>query len=201
MSSLIIISAPSGTGKTSIVSALTESDSQLSLSVSHTTRRPRPNEVEGQDYYFVDRDIFQAMVNRGEFLESAEVYGNLYGTSHKWVKESLASGRDILMEIDYQGAQQVRKAFPQAISIFILPPSYAQLEERLKQRGQDDQKTISRRLANVREEVSHLNEFDYVVVNNELQEAIKDVNCIIKAERLKIMRQLINQRTLVAQFY
>lgn len=201
MSSLIIISAPSGTGKTSIVSALTESDSQLSLSVSHTTRRPRPNEVEGQDYYFVDRDIFQAMVNRGEFLESAEVYGNLYGTSHKWVKESLASGRDILMEIDYQGAQQVRKAFPQAISIFILPPSYTQLEERLKQRGQDDQKTISRRLANVREEVSHLNEFDYIVVNNELQEAIKDVNCIIKAERLRIMRQLINQRTLVAQFY
>ncbi len=201
MSSLIIISAPSGTGKTSIVSALTESDSQLSLSVSHTTRRPRPNEVEGQDYYFVDRDIFQAMVNRGEFLESAEVYGNLYGTSHKWVKECLASGRDILMEIDYQGAQQVRKAFPQAISIFILPPSYAQLEERLKQRGQDDQKTISRRLANVREEVSHLNEFDYVVVNNELQEAIKDVNCIIKAERLRIMRQLITQRTLVAQFY
>lgn len=201
MSSLIIISAPSGTGKTSIVSALTESDSQLSLSVSHTTRRPRPNEVEGQDYYFVDRDIFQAMVNRGEFLESAEVYGNLYGTSHKWVKECLSSGRDILMEIDYQGAQQVRKAFPQAISIFILPPSYAQLEERLKQRGQDDQKTISRRLANVREEVSHLNEFDYVVVNNELQEAIKDVNCIIKAERLRIMRQLINQRTLVAQFY
>lgn len=201
MSSLIIISAPSGTGKTSIVSALIESDSQLNLSISHTTRRPRPNEIEGQDYYFVDRDIFQAMVNRGEFLESAEVYGNLYGTSHKWVKESLASGRDILMEIDYQGAQQVRKAFPQAISIFILPPSYAQLEERLKQRGQDDQKTISRRLANVREEVSHLNEFDYVVVNNELQEAIKDVNCIIKAERLRIMRQLINQRTLVAQFY
>lgn len=201
MSSLIIISAPSGTGKTSIVNALTESDSQLSLSVSHTTRRPRPNEVEGQDYYFVDRDIFQTMVNRGEFLESAEVYGNLYGTSHKWVKESLASGRDILMEIDYQGAQQVRKAFPQAISIFILPPSYAQLEERLKQRGQDDQKTISRRLATVREEVSHLNEFDYVVINNELQEAIKDVNCIIRAERLRIMRQLINQRTLVAQFY
>ena len=201
MSSLIIISAPSGTGKTSIVSALTESDSQLSLSISHTTRRPRPNEVEGQDYYFVDRDVFQAMVNRGEFLESAEVYGNLYGTSHKWVKESLASGQDVLMEIDYQGAQQIRKAFPQAISIFILPPSYEQLEERLKQRGQDDQKTISRRLATVREEVSHLNEFDYVVINNDLQEAIQDVSCIIRAERLRIMRQLINQRTLVAQFY
>ncbi|MBK7353707.1 MAG: guanylate kinase [Nitrosomonas sp.] len=201
MSSLIIISAPSGTGKTSIVSALIESDSQLNLSISHTTRRPRPNEIEGQDYYFVDRDIFQAMVNRGEFLESAEVYGNLYGTSHKWVKESLASGHDVLMEIDHQGAQQIRKAFPQAISIFILPPSYAQLEERLKQRGQDDQKTISRRLASVREEVSHLNEFDYVVINNELQEAIKDVSCIIRAERLRIMRQLINQRTLVAQFY
>ncbi len=201
MSSLIIISAPSGTGKTSIVSALTESDSQLSLSISHTTRRPRPNEVEGQDYYFVDRDVFQAMVNRGEFLESAEVYGNLYGTSHKWVKESLASGQDVLMEIDYQGAQQIRKAFPQAISIFILPPSYEQLEERLKQRGQDDQKTISRRLATVREEVSHLNEFDYVVINNDLQEAIQDVSCIIRAERLRIMRQLLNQRTLVAQFY
>lgn len=201
MSSLIIISAPSGTGKTSIVSTLTESDSQLSLSISHTTRRPRPNEVEGQDYYFVDRDVFQAMVNRGEFLESAEVYGNLYGTSHKWVKESLASGQDVLMEIDYQGAQQIRKAFPQAISIFILPPSYEQLEERLKQRGQDDQKTISRRLATVREEVSHLNEFDYVVINNDLQEAIQDVSCIIRAERLRIMRQLLNQRTLVAQFY
>lgn len=201
MSSLIIISAPSGTGKTSIVSALTESDSQLSLSISHTTRRPRPNEVEGQDYYFVDRDVFQAMVNRGEFLESAEVYGNLYGTSHKWVKESLASGQDVLMEIDYQGAQQIRKAFPQAISIFILPPSYEQLEERLKQRGQDDQKTISRRLATVREEISHLNEFDYVVINNDLQEAIQDVSCIIRAERLRIMRQLLNQRTLVAQFY
>lgn len=105
------------------------------------------------------------------------------------------------MEIDHQGAQQIRKAFPQAISIFILPPSYAQLEERLKQRGQDDQKTISRRLASVREEVSHLNEFDYVVINNELQEAIKDVSCIIRAERLRIMRQLINQRTLIAQFY
>ena len=201
MSSLIIISAPSGTGKTSIVSALTESDSQLSLSISHTTRKPRPNEVEGQDYYFIGRYIFQAMANRGEFLESAEVYGNLYGTSHKWVKESLASGQDVLMEIDYQGAQQVRKTFPQVISIFILPPSYEQLEERLKQRGQDDQKTISRRLATVREEVSHLNEFDYVVINNELQEAIKDVKCIIRAERLRVMRQLLNQRTLVAQFY
>lgn len=201
MSSLIIISAPSGTGKTSIVSALTESDRQLSLSISHTTRKPRPNEVEGQDYYFIGRDIFQAMANRGEFLESAEVYGNLYGTSHKWVKESLASGQDVLMEIDYQGAQQVRKTFPQVISIFILPPSYEQLEERLKQRGQDDQKTISRRLATVREEVSHLNEFDYVVINNELQEAIKDVKCIIRAERLRVMRQLLNQRRLVAQFY
>lgn len=201
MSSFIIISAPSGTGKTSIVNALIEFDSQLSLSVSHTTRRPRPNEVEGQDYHFIDRDIFQAMTDRGEFLESAEVYGNLYGTSHQWIKESLASGRDVLMEIDYQGARQVRKIFPQAISIFILPPSYAQLEERLKQRGGDDQKTISRRLATVREEVSHLNEFDYVVINNELQEAIKDVNCIIRAERLRVMRQLINQRTLVAQFY
>lgn len=201
MSSLIIISAPSGTGKTSIVSALTESDSQLSLSISHTTRRPRPNEIDGQDYYFVDRDVFQTMLSRGEFLESAEVYGNLYGTSHKWVKESLASGQDVLMEIDFQGAQQVRKIFPQAISIFILPPSYEKLEERLKQRGQDDQKTISRRLASAREEVSHLNEFDYVVVNGDLQEAIKDVSCIIRAERLRIMRQLVNQRTLVAQFY
>lgn len=201
MSSLIIISAPSGTGKTSIVSALTESDSQLSLSISHTTRRPRPNEIDGQDYYFVDRDVFQTMLSRGEFLESAEVYGNLYGTSHKWVKESLASGQDVLMEIDFQGAQQVRKIFPQAISIFILPPSYEKLEERLKQRGQDDQKTISRRLASAREEVSHLNEFDYVVVNGDLQEAIKDVSCIIRAERLRIMRQLVNHRTLVAQFY
>lgn len=200
MSSLFIVSAPSGAGKTSLVKALLETGIDLNLSVSHTTRQPRPSEVDGQDYFFVSRDRFKQMLARGEFLENAEVYGNLYGTSHYWVKETLAAGKDVLMEIDCQGAQQVRQVFPQAVSIFILPPSLASLEARLKQRGQDDPDIIARRLAAAREEVNQVSKFDYVVINNELGEALKDICCIIRAERLRIMRQLIKQRALVAQF-
>lgn len=200
MGSLFIVSAPSGTGKTSLVKALLQTGINLNLSISHTTRQPRPNEVNGQDYFFVSRDVFKQMLERGEFLENAEVYGNLYGTSRQWVKKTLASDQDVLMEIDCQGAQQVRQVFPQAVSIFILPPSLASLEARLKQRGQDDPEIIARRLAAAREEVSQVSKFDYVVINDQLDEALKDICCIIRAERLKIAHQLIRQRALVAQF-
>lgn len=194
------MSAPSGAGKTSLIKALLQTDINLNLSISHTTRPPRPNEVNGQDYFFVNRDIFQQMLERGEFLENAEVYGNLYGTSQYWIKETLASDQDVLMEIDCQGAEQVRQVFPQAVSIFILPPSLASLEARLKQRGQDDPEIIARRLAAVREEVSQVSKFDYVVINNELEEALKDICCIIRTERLKVAYQLVKQHALVAQF-
>lgn len=200
MSSLFIISAPSGAGKTSLIKALLQASINLSLSISHTTRQPRSNEINGQDYFFVSRDIFKQMLERGEFLESAEVYGNLYGTSQHWVEETMALGQDVLMEIDCQGAQQIRQVFPQAVSIFILPPSLALLEDRLKQRRQDDPETIVRRLRAAREEVSQVDKFDYAVINNELDEALKDICCIIRAERLKIMHQLVKQRALVAQF-
>lgn len=200
MSSLFIISAPSGAGKTSLIKALLQTRIGLSLSISHTTRQPRPNEINGQDYFFVGRDIFNQMLERGEFLESAEVYGNLYGTSQHWVKETMASGQDVLMEIDCQGAQQVRQIFPEAVSIFILPPSLASLETRLRQRGQDDPGIIARRLEAAREEVNQVNKFNYVVINNELDEALKDICCIIRAERLRITRQLATQQVLLAQF-
>ncbi|AKH38827.1 MULTISPECIES: guanylate kinase [Nitrosomonas] len=200
MSSLFIISAPSGAGKTSLIKALLQTRMGLSLSISHTTRQPRPNEINGQDYFFIDRDIFNQMLERGEFLESAEVYGNLYGTSHHWVKETMASGQDVLMEIDCQGTQQVRQIFPEAVSIFILPPSLESLKARLQQRGQDDPVAIARRLKAVREEVGQVNKFDYAVVNNELDKALKDICCIIRAERLRMMHQLVKQHTLLAQF-
>ncbi|SDW57760.1 guanylate kinase [Nitrosomonas communis] len=200
MSSLFIISAPSGAGKTSLIKALLQTRMGLSLSISHTTRQPRPNEINGQDYFFIDRDIFNQMLERGEFLESAEVYGNLYGTSHHWVKETMVSGQDVLMEIDCQGAQQVRQIFPEAVSIFILPPSLESLKARLQQRGQDDPVAIARRLKAVREEVGQVNKFDYAVVNNELDEALKDICCIIRAERLRMMHQLVKQHALLAQF-
>ncbi|SDH68351.1 MULTISPECIES: guanylate kinase [unclassified Nitrosomonas] len=200
MSSLFIISAPSGAGKTSLIKALLQTSINLSLSISHTTRQPRSNEVNGQDYFFVSRDVFKQMLERGEFLESAEVYGNLYGTSQHWVEETMALGQDVLMEIDCQGAQQIRQVFPQAVSIFILPPSLALLEARLKQRRQDDPETIARRLEAAREEIKQVNRFDYAVINNELDEALKDICCVIRAERLRIMHQLVKQRALVAQF-
>ncbi len=200
MSGLFIISAPSGAGKTSLIKALLQTSINLSLSISYTTRQPRSNEVNGKDYFFVSRDIFKQMLAKGEFLESAEVYGNLYGTSQHWVEETMALGQDVLMEIDCQGAQQIRQVFPQAVSIFILPPSLALLEDRLKQRRQDDPETIVRRLRAAREEVSQVDKFDYAVINNELDEALKDICCIIRAERLKIMHQLVKQRALVAQF-
>jgi len=188
---LFIVSAPSGAGKSSLVSAALAEDKGLALSVSYTTRPPRAGEVNGREYRFVDRKTFDSMLERGEFLESAEVHGNRYGTSQKWIAEARAKGLDILLEIDWQGAQQVRKAFPDAVSIFILPPPpvLKELERRLRGRGQDTEEAIERRLRDAREEISHVAEFDYVIINKEFEEARRDLTAVVRAARLNLSRQ------------
>ncbi|MDR4516480.1 MAG: guanylate kinase [Nitrosomonas sp.] len=196
---LFIISAPSGAGKTSIIRTLLNKDPYLSLSISYTSRQPRSGEVNGRDYHFVSKQTFRQMQAQGEFLESAEVYGNLYGTSQKWINEAIASGQDILLEIDCQGAEQVRKFFPQAIGIFILPPSGKVLEQRLMARDQDHVDVIRKRLDAAREEVSHVNEFDYVIINDELDNAVNNLVSIVNAERLRRDRQVKNYQTLITQ--
>lgn len=196
---LFIITAPSGTGKTSLVRALLQSDSNITLSISHTSRPPRSDEINGRDYHFISKPDFEEMQAHGEFLESAVVYGNLYGTSQQWINEAISSGKDILLEIDCQGAKQVRKFFPQSIGIFILPPSSDTLAKRLKTRGQDNSEIIKQRLTAVREEVSHICEFDYAIINDRLEDALKDLVSIVEAERLKITRQLINHHDLITQ--
>ncbi len=196
---LFVISAPSGAGKTSLVKALLEHDAGLSLSISYTSRPPRSGEVEGRDYHFVSKETFTQMQAQGEFLESAEVYGNSYGTSQQWINKTIETGQDILLEIDCQGAAQIRKSFPEAIGVFILPPSDKVLAERLITRGQDGADVIQRRLEAAREEVSHVNEFDYVIINEKLAVAISDLISIVKAERLKRERQIIKHRALIAQ--
>lgn len=196
---LFIISAPSGAGKTSLVKSLLQSDLGLNLSISHTTRSPRSSEVDGEDYHFVSRETFQRMLNNGEFLESAEVYGNFYGTSEKWIHEKISAGQDIVLEIDCQGAKQVQRIFTRSIGIFILPPSLEALAIRLNSRGQDDPEVIQKRLAAAREEVSHIHDFDYIVINNQLEYALHELVCIIKAERLRKHRQLIKYHALISQ--
>jgi guanylate kinase len=188
---LFIVSAPSGAGKSSLVSAALAEDKGLALSVSYTTRPPRAGEVNGREYHFVDRKTFDSMLERGEFLESAEVHGNRYGTSQKWIAEARAKGLDILLEIDWQGAQQVRKAFPDVVSIFILPPPpvLKELERRLRGRGQDPEEAIQRRLRDAREEISHVAEFDYVIINKEFEEARRDLTAVVRAARLNLSRQ------------
>ncbi|SEM85114.1 guanylate kinase [Nitrosomonas marina] len=196
---LFIISAPSGTGKTSLIRALLKRDTHLKLSISYTSRPRRPAEVEGRDYHFISEDIFKQMQIRGEFLECAEVYGNLYGTSKKWIDAAIAAGQDIVLEIDCQGAAQVRRFFSNAIGIFILPPSCTTLEKRLVSRDQDEADVIKKRLEAVREEVSHVNEFDYVIINDELEKAANNLVCIVNAERLRRERQIKKHQTLITQ--
>ncbi|SEG05731.1 guanylate kinase [Nitrosomonas ureae] len=196
---LFIISAPSGAGKTSLVRELLQSGLNLSLSISHTTRPPRNGEINGRDYHFVNEEKFKQMLFDGEFVESAEVYGNLYGTSQHWLNDAMTSGQDILLEIDCQGAKQIQKIFPHSVGIFILPPSVEALATRLKTRAQDDSKVIKKRLMAAREEVNHIAEFDYIIVNNNLDEALSDLICIVKAECLKTERQIMRHQALVAQ--
>ena len=195
--SVFIVSAPSGAGKTSLVRALLEADPLVKLSISYTTRAPRPGEVEGQHYHFVDLNTFMVMLNRGDFLESAEVYGNHYGTSQRWIETQLAHGLDILLEIDWQGAMQVRKLMPQAISIFILPPSIAALKGRLTSRAQDADEVIARRVAAAREDMSHVGEFDYVIINDDFAIAAAELQAVVKASRLQLAKQMARHRALI----
>lgn len=187
---LFVVTAPSGAGKTSLIRALLERDRDLALSVSYTTRAPRPGEQDGREYHFVDLPRFQAMLERGEFLESAEVHGHRYGTSQRVIESTRASGKDLLLEIDWQGAEQVRRLHPDCIGIFILPPSMAELERRLRARGQDADAVIRRRLQNAAEEMTHAVEFKYAIINNNFDDALKDLGAVVRAERQVTARQL-----------
>jgi guanylate kinase len=196
---IFVITAPSGAGKTTLVLALLAAEPTVQLSVSYTTRSPRPGEVDGKDYHFASREQFMEMSERGDFLEHAEVHGNLYGTSQTWINEAVAGGRDLLLEIDWQGAQQVRRIYPDAIGVFILPPSAAILERRLRNRGKDSDTAIAQRLANARDEIAHLEEFDYVIVNEHIDEAVRDIVGIVRSERNRMTRQVSKHLELVAE--
>jgi guanylate kinase len=182
---LYIVAAPSGAGKSSLVNALLEREPGIVLSVSHTTRPPRPGDVDGQHYHFVNRGVFERLVADGAFIEHAEVFGNFYGTSRAAVEPLLAQGRDVLLEIDWQGAQQVRKMLPDSVSVFILPPSREELERRLRTRAADNAQTIARRLAESREEIAHAGDFEYIIVNDQFADALADLRAIVTARRLR----------------
>jgi len=187
---IFVVTAPSGAGKTSLVRALLEADQQVQLSISYTTRAPRPGEIDGKDYHFVDEKTFLEMLERSDFLESAQVYGNRYGTSQPWIESVIGSGADILLEIDWQGAAQVRRIFPEAIGIFILPPSLEALTERLQGRGSDSAEVIARRLAAARDDIGHVEEFDYVIINDDFNTALQELLTVVRAQRLVATRQL-----------
>jgi guanylate kinase len=182
---LFVVTAPSGAGKSSLIDALLKSDASLRLSISYTTREPRPGEKDGREYHFVDQKTFLAMRERGEFLESAEVHGNYYGTSKQVIRDTLERGQDLILEIDWQGARQVRALYPGCVGIFILPPSMEELERRLRGRGQDSEEVIRRRLANAREELEHQREFEYAIINKDFEAAKGELAEIIRNERAK----------------
>ncbi|WP_298009856.1 guanylate kinase [uncultured Aquabacterium sp.] len=190
---LFVVSAPSGTGKSSLVKALLELDSRLQVSVSHTTRKPRGQEQHGREYWFVSKDEFNAMVEHGDFFEHAEVHGNCYGTSRKAIEERIQHGEDVVLEIDWQGALQIKQIFPTAILIFILPPSYEELLQRLNRRGEDAPDVIDVRMANARIEVAQAQHFDFVVVNALFESALFDLKAIVHAQRLKYAAQRRNK--------
>jgi guanylate kinase len=189
--SMILVVAPSGAGKSSLVSALLTTDPTLALSVSFTTRSPRPGETEGINYHFISEEEFLSRKEQGDFLEWAFVHGNYYGTSRSWIMEKMEQGQDVILEIDWQGAQQIQKIVPQAIWVFILPPSLKTLQERLQNRGQDDEQTIQRRIQAAHEELSHLSEANYLVVNDLFQAALFELRQIISASRLRTPPQLL----------
>jgi guanylate kinase len=182
---LYIVAAPSGAGKSSIVNACLARDGNIRLSISFTSRKPRPGERHAEHYHFIGRDEFQRMIEGGEFFEHALVHGDWKGTARQSVEPQLAAGRDVLLEIDWQGARQVREKVPDAVSIFILPPSRAALEERMRKRGQDSEAVMAQRLAAAREEMSHFDEFDYVIVNEHFETAVEEMCAIFVASRLR----------------
>jgi guanylate kinase len=195
---LFVLAAPSGGGKTSLVRALLEREPGMRLSVSYTTRSPRPGEKDGVDYHFVDEAKFNALMAGGEFLEHAFVHGNWYATSATWLRHEVEAGHDMLLEIDWQGARQVRHLMPGAVLIFILPPSLASLRERLEKRGQDSPEIITRRLDAAREEMRHCGEFDYVIMNQDFARAVDDLSVIVRAARLAASRQQARHSALIA---
>lgn len=194
---LFVIAAPSGAGKTSLVKALSESISDLKISVSHTTRKMRPGEINGQDYFFVDSTEFQKMVENKAFLEHAVVFGNYYGTSKQWVCDQLALGMDVILEIDWQGAHQIQQLFSQAILIFILPPSMETLKKRLEARQQDNMETIAERMEAAQDDIRHYDEFDYLVVNDQFDVALHELKNIVYAARSETSIQIAKQATLL----
>ena len=195
---LFCVAAPSGAGKSSLVKALLELDSHLDVSVSHTTRAPRGQERNGREYWFIDEPAFRAMVERGEFFEWAEVHGNLYGTSRKAIEERLARGEDVVLEIDWQGAMQIKQLFPHAVLIFILPPSWDELRQRLQRRGEDGPAVIDKRMANARVEVAQARHFDFVIINALFETALFDLKTVVHSQRLRYAAQLRNRSQVFA---
>lgn len=197
--SMLMVVAPSGAGKSSLVNALLEKDPSLQLSVSCTTRDPRPGEQDGREYHFLSKEEFLKRQAAGDFLESAEVHGNFYGTSKSWIESQMAVGKDVILEIDWQGARQVQKIIPNAIWIFILPPSIQSLEDRLRKRAQDDEATIERRVAAAREELTHVGEANYLVINDLFEAALFELRQIISASRLRAGPQLERHKNLAQE--
>lgn len=194
---LFIFSAPSGAGKTSLVKALLDCTSHIGVSVSHTTRAPRPGEENGKDYNFVSVEEFRQLIGDNAFLEHAQVFDNYYGTSQHWVENELSAGRDVILEIDWQGAAQVRHLMPDAVSVFILPPSIEELEQRLSGRGQDSAETIARRMQDAQSEMSHYGEFDYLIVNDEFDNALQELRAVVVARRHRLAAQQVRHQSML----
>lgn len=196
---LYVVSAPSGTGKTTLVKALVDSIPGITVSISHTTRPKRPAEMHGINYYFLTEPEFERMVEANDFLEHATVFGHSYGTSRRWVEETLAKGQDVILEIDWQGCQQIQQLFPQSISIFILPPSVTDLYQRLIKRNQDNPAIVKQRIADVKETTRHINEYDYIILNDDFTDALNDLKTIVQSGRLIQKRQTIKFADLLTQ--
>ena len=197
---LFVVVAPSGAGKTSLVDALLKAEPNVRLSMSYTTRPAREGEKDGVDYCFVTREKFESMIAAGEFLEHANVYGNYYGTSRRWIESELSGDHDVLLEIDWQGAQQVRRLFPHMAGIFILPPSLEELRKRLKSRGKDSPETIEKRMASARDEISHVLEFEYIIVNEHFEAALADLVAVVRAARVSRAQQSVRFAALIDEF-
>ena len=197
---LFVVFAPSGAGKTSLVNELLKREPNIHLSISYTTRAPREGEEHGREYHFIDKGAFEKMIASGDFLEHANVYGNYYGTSRKWIERELDGDHDVLLEIDWQGAHQVSKLFPHAVGISILPPSLDELRRRLEGRGKDSRETIERRMAMARDEISHALDFQYIIVNESFEVAVTDLQSIVRAARLSKPQQQVRLASLLEQF-
>jgi len=197
--SMLMVVAPSGAGKSSLVNALLQKDPDIGLSVSFTTRAPRPGEVNGREYNFLTESEFVKRKEAGDFLEWANVHGNYYGTSKSWIESQMQNGKDVILEIDWQGARQVQKIIPEAIWIFILPPSIQTLEDRLRKRAQDDEVTIQKRVAAAKDELAHVAEANYLVVNDDFEQALSELNQVVLASRLRTGPQLARQHQLAKE--